>query len=124
MLLMEVRMLTMTLEQWKLTKHQAKHGVPVPDRATAEWQGKHYEQIDAHGAIFALARRLVPLHSGFDGLAGAVLGGGAVIFGAAALGGFRTFAGNHSGDKSAPKVVVSTLLDWSPRGEAKRQIKH
>jgi hypothetical protein len=52
-------MLTMTLEQWKLTKHQAKHGVPVPDRATAEWQGKRYEQIDAHGAIFALARQLV-----------------------------------------------------------------
>jgi hypothetical protein len=52
-------MLTMTLEVWSLTKQQAATGAPVPDRATIEWQGQRYEQIDAHGAIFALARQLV-----------------------------------------------------------------
>ena len=33
-----------------------------------------------------------------------------------------TFAGASGNDKDAPKAVVSALLDWSPRGEAKRQI--
>jgi hypothetical protein len=38
------------------------------------------------------------------------------------MGGFLPSTGTRLGDKVAPKAVVSALLDWSPRGEAKRQI--
>jgi hypothetical protein len=33
-----------------------------------------------------------------------------------------TFTGTRGNGQVAPKAVVSALLDWSPRGEAKRQI--
>ena len=36
--------------------------------------------------------------------------------------GYGTFAGTHGNGREAPKAVVSAILDWSPRGAAKRQI--
>jgi hypothetical protein len=39
-----------------------------------------------------------------------------------ASGGIQPFAGTVANGEVAPKAVVSAFLDWSPRGEAKRQI--
>src|ERR1044072_9521881 len=52
-------MIEIDLNQWRLTKLGARTGKVVPDRASVTWNGKLYVQIDTHGAISVLARKLV-----------------------------------------------------------------
>lgn len=52
-------MITITVQEWKLSKLRYVHGRLVPDRATAEWDGRQFEAVSANGASMKLARLLV-----------------------------------------------------------------